>query len=336
MPVYNGTPYLSEAVQSILQQTYSDFEFLIIDDGSTDDSVAVIRQYRDERIRLVRNGANQGLVATLNHGLELARGDYIARMDCDDISEPARLAKQVCYLDQCPDVGVCGSWVRFFPRDKHFVWKFPADHEEIKVQMFCRVSLAHPAVMLRKSVFSGPDLRYASEFAHVEDYDLWTRAMNCTRISNIQQVLLRYRISPSQVCARYGPAQQRATAEVRRRLVVQLGIWPTAVELELHEALMRGEYRRLVSQLAEVESWLLSLVHTNARCRLYDERLFSAKLADLWFHLCCYGAVCKVCNWRRLTDSPLYRGSEPTARTRLRHLFLWLLRKRLVVRAQAC
>ena len=107
MPVYNGEIYLKQAIESILHQTLSDFEFLIINDGSTDASVEIIQSIKDPSIRLLHNRTNLTLVPTLNKGLELARGEYVARMDCDDISLPERLAKQVEFMDRFRDVGVC-------------------------------------------------------------------------------------------------------------------------------------------------------------------------------------------------------------------------------------
>ena len=114
MPVYNGEKYLKEAITSILLQTFDDFEFLIINDGSSDASVDIIQSFRDPRIRLVHNDTNIGLIATLNKGLKLAHGKYVARMDQDDISLPRRLEKQTYFMDNNPDVGVCGTWIKLF------------------------------------------------------------------------------------------------------------------------------------------------------------------------------------------------------------------------------
>ena len=114
MPAYNAENYIREAIDSILAQTFRDFEFLIIDDGSTDHTVEIIRSYSDSRIRLYQNERNMGVAATLNRGLDLARGEYIARMDADDISLPERFAKQAAYMDAHPDVAVCGSNIILF------------------------------------------------------------------------------------------------------------------------------------------------------------------------------------------------------------------------------
>ena len=114
MPVYNGEMYLREAIDSILHQTFTDFEFLIINDGSTDNSETIILSYDDSRIRYEKNDSNLKLIATLNKGIELAKGKYIVRMDADDISIPDRIEKQVAFLEKNPDVGICGSWFTAF------------------------------------------------------------------------------------------------------------------------------------------------------------------------------------------------------------------------------
>ena len=122
MPVYNAERFLSEAIDSILHQTLTNFEFLIIDDGSTDNSLKIINSYRDQRIILVRNGTNLGITASLNKGIELAKGHLIARMDADDISYPDRLQKQYDYLNQHPDCAMVSTLARVITEDKQTVY----------------------------------------------------------------------------------------------------------------------------------------------------------------------------------------------------------------------
>ncbi|NHJ46179.1 MAG: glycosyltransferase family 2 protein, partial [Asgard group archaeon] len=134
MSVFNGEKYLREAIDSVLHQTFTDFEFLIINDGSTDNSVEIINSYDDERIHLVHNEQNIGLAASLNKGINLARGEYIARMDCDDINHQTRLEKQVKFMDKNPDIGLLSSANRFIQDDKilNLVDRFPTDHHTLK------------------------------------------------------------------------------------------------------------------------------------------------------------------------------------------------------------
>src|SRR6185295_9135648 len=149
MSVYNGEKYLKEAMESILNQSFSDFEFLIFNDSSTDSSREIILSYNDPRIVLIDNKKNIGLTKTLNKGISLAKGKYIARMDADDVCHPERLNEQVNYLDKNAEVAVCGTWVQFLNENE--VVKLPTKKNEIKTLLFCNSCLAHPSVMIRKS-----------------------------------------------------------------------------------------------------------------------------------------------------------------------------------------
>src|ERR1035438_6976532 len=202
MPVHNGAPYLREAMASILSQTFADFEFLIVDDGSSDPSAEIIRSFRDPRIRLVSNGANLGLVETLNRGMLLARGCYLARMDCDDISHPERLALQVSYMDMHDDVAVCGSWIKAFGSQR-FVKRYPLTDDHIRAHLLFENALAHPSVMMRRDVFILERLFYDGNHAQAEDYELWTRVPGSFKFANLDRILLYYRKHRQQVTAEF-------------------------------------------------------------------------------------------------------------------------------------
>jgi len=194
MPVYNGEPYLREAVESILNQTFTDFEFIIIDDGSTDSTWEILIEHNDPRIRLVRNKANIGLIRSLNKGLGLARGEYIARMDADDVSFPERLAQQVSSLDGHPEVGVLGCGVQVIDGcgNPSHIRRFPAEHGVIKWCLCFDDPIAHPTVMMRREVVVRAG-GYNADMVHAEDYDLWRRLSWTTCLSNLPEVLLHLR-----------------------------------------------------------------------------------------------------------------------------------------------
>lgn len=198
MPVYNGEKYLREAMESILGQTYTDFEFLIINDGSTDRSVEIIESYPDARIRLVHNEKNINLIATLNKGIELARGEYIARMDCDDISLPDRLAKQVAFMDAHPEIGGCGTWAKVID-EKGNVYKSrkALTGKSIKRLRWIPTPFIHPTIMARTSLLK--ENRYSEGYLYAEDYELWLRLCRETEIFNLKDYLLYYRIHPDNV-----------------------------------------------------------------------------------------------------------------------------------------
>ncbi len=203
MPVYNGEKYLREAIDSILNQTFTDFEFLIIDDGSTDSSIKIISSYPDSRIKLIKNDNNQGLVYSLNKGLYLAQGEYIARMDCDDISLPNRLQKQVDFLDNHPEITVLGSYLEFIDingeklENLAYLSEYPLSHEQIVYAMLYSNPLAHPSIIFKKlDILKLGGYRFLKELENCsEDYDLWLRLADQNyKFANLSDHLVKYRI----------------------------------------------------------------------------------------------------------------------------------------------
>ena len=192
MPVYNTKEeWLREAIESILNQTYKDFEFIIIDDGSDVPIEPIVNSYDDDRIVFVRQN-NKGIARSLNYGFKIAKGEYIARMDADDISMPERFEKQVAFLNNNPNVSVLGTWFEYFP-EKSIV-KHPQKPKYLDFMKNC--CIAHPSIMLRKSDFEQFNLSYDYNYK-CEDYELWSRAVRVLNFENLQDVLLKYRIHSS-------------------------------------------------------------------------------------------------------------------------------------------
>jgi glycosyltransferase involved in cell wall biosynthesis len=195
LPVYNGQDYLAQAIDSVLSQSFRDLELIIIDDGSTDGSGAIIESADDPRIWSFRQ-SNRGLAATLNRAIALARGEYIARQDQDDISLPSRLAKQIGFLDANPDVGMLGTsaeiWVGNVRSDRHL--RHPADNAALKFGLLFDNHFVHSSVMIRRDVLEAVG-GYSEDPARQppEDYELWSRVMKRYRLANLPDVLLAYR-----------------------------------------------------------------------------------------------------------------------------------------------
>lgn len=199
MPVYNGEDYLNEAIESILTQTYENFEFIIINDGSTDSSEEIIQSYNDSRIIYLCNEKNYGICYTLNRGLKEAKGKYIVRMDCDDISLPNRIIEQVLFMEQHPDIGVAGSNLITFEKGKpDNLFIFPHTVEECKAGMLFNTPLAHPATIIRNSILQKYALHYEEEYKGLEDFKLWWEISKFTKITNINKTLIKYRIHTKQ------------------------------------------------------------------------------------------------------------------------------------------
>lgn len=274
MPVYNGEAFLREAIESILQQTFRDFEFLIIDDGSGDGSAALIRSYADDRIRLVQHPQNRGLVATLNEGLREAKGELVARMDCDDVSLPDRLARQVAYMDAHPAVGVCGTHFRLVPSGQ--VIRHPAGHEAIKAGMLLYNRIGHPTAMLRKNVLAQCDLYYSASYPHAEDYELWTRCVARTAFANLEEVLLLYRLHDKQVSRQYTDVQRDTTGRILKGYLRHIGIAPNPDELRVHHALAHQSFamnRRFVRAAAR---WIDRIRAGNRQHGFFEESALEA------------------------------------------------------------
>jgi glycosyltransferase involved in cell wall biosynthesis len=195
MPAYNAEKYLNEAIDSILKQTYTNFEFIIINDGSSDGSEAIILSYDDERICYVKNDSNLKISETLNKGIALAKGKYIARMDADDISHPERLATQVSFMDVNPEVDVCGTSLEIFGNGED-VWQYPSTHEEIKAALLFNSALVHASIIAKKRVFES--CSYHAENNGAEDYHLWVELIDNMVFINIPEVLYKYRLHGEQ------------------------------------------------------------------------------------------------------------------------------------------
>ena len=232
MPVYNGERYVGEAIESILAQTFTDFELLIVDDGSTDRTLSILREYarQDRRVVVLQNGSNLGLVPTLNRGLSATRGEYIARMDADDVSLPERLARQVAYMDQHPEVGVLGTNIVYIDAEGRLLnggrpkARRPMSSTLIHWMLLWRCAIYHPTVMIRRSVLEQTGFTYDPNFRHAEDRDLWTRLAKRTTIASLPDVLLHYRIRPTSICRVHRKEQQaKDTAITRRELIALLG-----------------------------------------------------------------------------------------------------------------
>lgn len=329
MPVYNGEVYLSEAIESILSQTLSEYEFIIINDGSTDNSPKIISSYSDPRIRSITHEKNCGLTHSLNVGLKTARGKYIARMDCDDISLPERFEKQVAFMDTHADIGVCGTWVYAFGSSPEGAWHYPVDHDVIKASMVFGPVFAHPSVMIRSDVLCNNDLYYNEELHYAQDFDLWIRLLNCTRGANIPEVLLKYRIHGSQIGRAHKNDQEGSAIQIYQSLMQKIGVEPTSEELQLHADLARYRFETTKTFLTTSRQWLERLYVANKTKGYFAQPDFSKVLADRWFALCLASANLGVWTWRQFTQSPFFRHVRVGRRRKLRFMLCCLFKGRI-------
>lgn len=199
MPVFNVAPYLREAMDSMLAQTFTDFELIVLDDCTPDEAPQILDTYDDPRIVRYRGEKNVGLGNVLNVGMDMARGEFIARMDGDDISLPDRLEKQVAFMDAHPDIDLCSCAMQLFGA-KSEVWVRESDPEEVKITALFFSPILHASSVWRRERFNEANLRFRQEMVPAEDYDMWTRALTAgLKLVNMPEVLYRYRIHASQV-----------------------------------------------------------------------------------------------------------------------------------------
>jgi len=224
MSVYNGEKYLAEAIESILNQTYTNFEFIIVNDGSSDKSIDIIKEYmtKDNRIVLIDREENKGLAYSLNEGISIAKGEYIARMDADDISLPTRFEKQIEFM-QKNEIDVCGSFIKLFGDSrKEQVIKYPLNNQNIRFSLLFFSSLAHPTVMFKKEVFN--KVKYNIDYKVAQDYQLWCDIANANfKIGNIPEVLLNYREHEAQASIEKFKRQQDTAHKIALDYAKNLG-----------------------------------------------------------------------------------------------------------------
>lgn len=247
MPFYNASRYLKESIQSVLDQTFDSFELLLINDGSTDDSLQVVGTFADPRIRVVT--CPHDFIQSLNTGLEVARGKYIARMDADDIMLPQRLQIQYDFMESHPDIAVCGTGMEYFGREKgEYIpqWLTP---EEIPSSLVLSCPLAHPTMMIRRSVLTLHNIRYNPDYIYVEDFKLCADIVKHGKLANIPRVLLRYRVSDSQICNRYA-VQQAGLSRIIRKEMVDYYFSLLSVDTALGNA-VRTHFLPIVEQFNE-------------------------------------------------------------------------------------
>jgi glycosyltransferase involved in cell wall biosynthesis len=196
MPVYNAEKFLKEAIDSILNQTITDFEFIILNDGSIDSSWDIISSYTDPRIKLMHDVVNLGYCARLNEGLRAASGKYIARMDSDDISLPTRFAKQLNFLESNSNFGLCSTNAIVIDENNLVIndRMFFKDNSPIEWQLIWTNPIIHPSVMLRRSFLENNDLIFNAELFPAEDYDLWCRMASFSKIHRLDDLLFKYRV----------------------------------------------------------------------------------------------------------------------------------------------
>jgi len=284
MAVYNRAHVLGQAIDSVLAQTFEDFELLVVDDGSTDASVELIRAYGDPRIRLVEQGENLGIPRTRNHGLALARGSYLAILDSDDEALPRRLATQVRFLDRNPDVAAVGGFSKRMRRDGRPATPAlrPTRPRDIRARMLFTTCFKNPTMMARTHAMR--EFGYREEFVFCQDIDLWSRMSAKYPLANLPEFLIRYRLGGG---SHADPAlAARLKKQIAREQLHELGVAFDAEDLDRHFTLrnLRG-HRPQADFVDWCDGWLMRLLAANRASGCYPEPEFTAAAGERWWRL---------------------------------------------------
>lgn len=312
MPVYNAGIYLEPAIQSILNQTFRDFEFVIVNDGSTDHSEATIRSFGDPRIRLENNPQNMGLIASLNRGLELCVGKYIVRMDQDDISLPTRLEKQISWLEAHPDYGLIGSWFEDFGDEiESRIVKYSSDDTTIRIRHLYQTHISHPTAVLRTSVIHEHKLRFDPEFVHGEDYNCWVSFSEHCKLSNYPEVLVRKRDHPRNITNLYAQTMHDTCTRVKQRQFAAMGAPLTSDEADLYTRFADPEWSFGGEEMEKLLQ-LLNRIHVaNHSSSFIAPEAFDQYLAEKWFHLCYHNTHIRKASAQWWKRAAFYQAYQP-------------------------
>lgn len=290
MPVYNSAEYLKEAINSILNQTLSDWEFIIINEfGSNDGSKEIIEEYAkvDKRFILIQNEIKLGISASMNRGIDIACGDYIARMDADDISLPKRFEKQVNFLEQNPTIGAVGLKPIIFG-EENWEWNSESDSSKIATEKLFFLPMLHPTVMYKKDILDKYNIRYNPLYTATEDYDLFCRLSEVCELSNISsECLFKYRRYASAATYKNKTKGDKVYLEVMERNFKQVNLFFTPDELQLlyiHQGLVGLKGKVLINELTELDLLLKKILIANIENNYWGMNELFSTLHNRWMH----------------------------------------------------
>jgi len=319
IPVYNRARYVAAAVESVLAQSFTDFELLLINDGSTDGSAEILRSYSDPRVRLVCNQSNLGIPQTRNMGLRLACGEYLAWLDSDDVAYRDRLNAQVAFLDRHQDYAAVGSWTMAMDergRRLTGLGLFPISPEEVQSQLLFHCSLANSSVMARTAILQ--EYGYCEQWAVCTDFDLWVRVAGKYKLGNLPRVLVRRRMHSGRITQEQAQLVKEAKLEIFRAQLVALGMTYSPADVERHFLLLhlRASQRPTDREyLVWAETWLQGLRAANQRTRCYPEPAFACVVSEMWVAVCWQAAAgLGWAAWKHFWQSPLSKTVWSSAR----------------------
>lgn len=280
MPVYNGEKYLEEAIDSILNQTFTDFKLLVLNDNSTDHTPKILETYqkKDSRVEVINKTQNEGPANLRNEGILKSETEFVALMDADDIALPTRFEKQLEVFKNHPNIGVCGTWFTFFG-DKQKLIKHSVNPEALKVQFLSSCGIGNPTVMFRKSAIK--DFKFEHQFVPAEDYGLWSEVIQVTDFYNIPESLLNYRWHPNNISQTKEENLRKANVLIKKRQLEHFGI--DASQVNIDDYLHAVSFKRNLSPndiISTIEASKV-LKEMNRKSQYYDQNIFEAHISKV-------------------------------------------------------
>lgn len=294
MPIYNGEKFLQETLDSLWNQTFTDFELIIVDDGSTDHTADIIHAQQDKRIRYYKNEHNLKIVATLNRGLQLCTGKYIARMDADDICMPNRLQKQWEYMESNPETVLCGSSLIKFSETYAFEDRRGGNNELTRAKLVFDTAINHPSAMFRNDTIKKNQLSYPVAYPHAEDYGFWHELAKYGKIANLNEILIKYRMHGDNISMKFNAEQYHSMNNIRKLILQEF--WGTE---SLEAKNWNLSFDRLLAirnisirEMTDMDQLLMQLIEKNKTIKLYLPEALAKNAAWFWYvvyvHENCY------------------------------------------------
>ncbi|MCX8080388.1 MAG: glycosyltransferase [Bacteroidia bacterium] len=305
LPVYNASFFLKDSVRSILNQTYKNFELIIINDGSTDNSREILNRIKDNRIKFIDYDYNRGLIDTLNEGISLSKGKYLVRMDADDQSHPRRIEVLVNYMEANPNVGIAGSYTNLTGPSLYYKKKLSSD--EIKSRLLFDNIFSHPTMIFRRQLFSDYSVAYNKKYFCAEDYGLWFEMMNQTDYGLVPRRLLHYGIHQNQVSMVFREEQLQSVQKIHREWLSLIQVSYDENEINLHQKIFHKNYEITPEFFCSCEKWLMKLISSNENSKFHHPESFKKIVAWVWFELATHLASHKISTTKIFKKSFLYR-----------------------------
>lgn len=283
MGVFNQESYLDESIQSIQNQSYSHYEFIVVNDGSTDNSFDILTRYQiqDKRIRVISNEHNIGHPKSLNIGLEHCEGKYIARMDADDIALPERLEKQVNFMESNKQVGLCGTAIEYFG-EADGVKIYPEDDFQLRMKLLSGNPFAHPTAMVRAELLDKYQLKYREDYVAAEDYLMWVKVSEVAKIHNLPEPLLKYRVHKSQLTATKTERQNKEKSETLSYLYDRIGFDSLRYSYADFIKILNNDYDFSYERLAKSHLLLLHAKQANDSSNYLPDKEFTTMILEKW------------------------------------------------------